>query len=72
MRNVFKYYDFNKKKLLKALLNTSKDIQYMSILLSNLDRDTSNLPKDYINYDLLAGVGLNYSLSSNYNSFEKQ
>ena len=71
MRNVFKYYDFNKQKLLKALLNKSKDIQYISILVSNLDRDTSNLPRDYINYDLLAGVGLNYSLSSNHNSFEK-
>ena len=71
MRNSFIYYDFNKVELLKVLLNISTNIDYISILVSNLNQKDSNLPKDYINYDILAGVGVNDILISNSNSFEK-
>ena len=71
MRNLFRYDGFNKDKLLKGLLNLSIDIEYISVLLSNRDTDKSELPKDYINYDLLAGVGMNDILISNHDSFRK-
>ena len=71
MRNSYVYNGFDKKKLLKGLLNLSNDIEYISVLVSNLEQKDPNLPKDYVNYDLLAGVGLNHLLISNNNSFEK-
>lgn len=71
MRNSFIYYGFNKGELLKALLNISSNIDYISVLVSNLEQKESNLPKDYINYDVLAGVGKKAILISNNDSFEK-
>ena len=71
MRNSYIYYGFNKEELLKALLNISNKMDYISVLVSNLDKNESNLPQDYINYDILAGVGRNDILISNNNSFEK-
>ena len=71
MRNSFIYYGFNKGELLKALLNISGNIDYISVLVSNLEQKESNLPKDYINYDVLAGVGKKAILISNNDSFEK-
>lgn len=71
MRNLFRYDGFNKDKLLKGLLNLSIDVEYISVLLSNRDINKSELPKDYINYDLLAGVGMNDILVSNHDSFRK-
>ena len=71
MRNSFIYYGFNKAELLKALLNISSNIDYISVLVSNLEQKESNLPKDYINYDVLAGVGKKAILISNNDSFEK-
>ena len=71
MRNSFIYYGFNKGELIKALLNISSNIDYISVLVSNLEQKESNLPKDYINYDVLAGVGKKAILISNNDSFEK-
>ena len=71
MRNSYIYYGFNKRELLKALLNISNNMEYISVLVSNLEQKDSNLPKDYINYDVLAGIGKNDSLISNNDSFEK-
>ena len=71
MRNSFIYYGFNKQKTLNALLNISKNIDYISVLASNLNDKSSVLPKDYINYDIVAGVGLIDCIVSNNNSFEK-
>ena len=71
MRNSFIYYGFNKGELLKALLNISSNIDYICVLVSNLEQKESNLPKDYINYDVLAGVGKKAILISNNDSFEK-
>ena len=51
MRNSYIYYGFNKHELLKALLNISNNMDYISVLVSNLEQKDSNLPKDYINYD---------------------
>ena len=71
MRNSFIYYGFNKGELLKALLNISSNIDYICVLVSNLEQKESNLPKDYINYDVLAGVGKKAIFISNNDSFEK-
>ena len=71
MRNSFIYYGFNKAELLKALLNISSNIDYICVLVSNLEQKESNLPKDYINYDVLAGVGKKAIFISNNDSFEK-
>ena len=71
MRNSYIYYGFNKGGLLKALLNISNNMEYISVLVSNLEQKDSYLPKNYINYDMLAGVGLNDILLSNSDSFEK-
>ena len=72
MRNSFIYHGFSKEKLLAALLNVSYDMQYISVLVSNDNfDDKSNLPENYINYDLIAGVGLDDILISNNNSFDK-
>jgi para-aminobenzoate synthetase component 1 len=70
VRNSFLYYGINKEELLKALLNISIDIQYISILVSNINEKDSNFPKDYISFDLLAGVGKKDILISNSNSFD--
>ena len=64
MRNSYTYYGFKKEELLKALLNISNNMDYISVLVSNLDKNESNLPQDYINYDILAGVGKNDILIS--------
>ena len=71
MRNSFIYYGIGQSNLLNALLNMSKDIDYISILTSNITKKATDLPKDYINYNILAGVGKNSGIISNKNSFEK-
>ena len=71
MRNSFIYYDFNKKKLLNALLHISRDFEYISILLSNIESKNYSLPKDYFSYDILAGVGFDDILMSSSHSFDK-
>ena len=69
MRNSFLYYGLNNEDLLKALLNISEDMQYISVLVSNINQKESNLPRDYISYDLIAGVGKKDILVSDSNSF---
>ena len=71
MRNVYTYNDFKKVDLLKALLNFSNKKEYISVLVSNLDGKESSLPKDYINYDIIAGIGKSDVFISNHDSFEK-
>ncbi len=46
-------------------------MDYIEVLISNKKEITENLPKDYINYDLIAGVGSCEVLISNNNSFDK-
>ena len=71
MRNSFLYFDFNKENLLNALLNISSNVDFISILSSNLSKDEIPLPQDYITYDLIAGIGSLGILKSNENSFNK-
>ena len=70
MRNLFKYPDITATNLLKALLNMSLDNEYMSILTSNSFDKKQQLPLNYINYDIIAGVGAVDVLKSNTESFE--
>ena len=71
MRNSFKYSDFDKDKLLIALLDKAIYTDYVSVMCSNLSDRKSNIPRDYINYELIAGVGAKETVLSNNNSFEK-
>jgi len=71
VRNTFFYNGFNQLSLLKALLHISEKIDYIGLLISNTKEKNANLPKDYINYDIIAGVGSYKMLVSNNNSFEK-
>jgi len=43
-------------ELSKLLLFKSKSLSYISVLDSNIQLGQPSLPKDYINYDLIAGV----------------
>ena len=69
MRNLFKYPDITATNLLKALLNMSLDNEYMSIFTSNSFDKKQQLPLNYINYDIIAGVGAVDVLKSNAKSF---
>jgi len=70
VRNLFKYADITATNLLKALLNMSLDNEYISILTSNSFDKKQPLPLNYINYDIIAGVGAIDVLKSNAKSFE--
>ena len=70
MRNLFKYPNITATNLLKALLNMSLDNDFMSILTSNSFDKRQQLPLNYINYDIIAGVGAVDVLKSNAESFE--
>ena len=70
MRNLFKYSDITAANLLKALLNMSLDNDFISILTSNSFGKRKKLPLNYINYDIIAGVGAINILKSNAESFE--
>ncbi len=71
MRNIYKYYGFNREVLLNVLLNISNKIDCISILVSNTSEKDLNLPQDYINYDILSAVGATEILISNSRSFDK-
>ena len=71
MRYSYTYYGFNDRELLKVLLNLSRNVEYISVLVSNIGKKESDLPRDYINFDLIAGVGSNDSIISNTHSFER-
>ena len=42
--------------ILNKLLYISNSVQYINILVSNSEFQSNILPKDYVNYDLIAGV----------------
>ena len=69
MRKVFKYSNYNINILLSGLLNISKQEEYISILLSNTNHK-EKIPKVYLQYDLIAGVGQSSFLVSNNDSFD--
>ena len=42
--------------ILNKLLYISNSVQHINILVSNSESQSNILPKDYVNYDLIAGV----------------
>ena len=71
MRNIFKYEFFDERKLLVGLLNASKKEQFVSILTSNSNKKAKSLPKEYVNYNIIAAVGCISKIASNKNSLKK-
>ena len=53
--------------ILNKLLYLSNSVQYINILVSNSEFQSDILPKDYVNYDLIAGVDSLTYLRSNKN-----
>lgn len=69
MRQRHIYKGLKKDDLITALLNLSRRIEYISLLISNCDYNKKKLPKDYSHYDFIAGVGAIDLLVANKNSF---
>ena len=53
--------------ILNKLLYISNSVQHINILVSNSESQSNILPKDYVNYDLIAGVDSLVHLRSNNN-----
>ena len=70
MRNIYKYKIKSTDDLINKLLSKSKNIECLSILLSN-NKKKNKLPKEYINYDMIVGIDSLYKLSCNLNSFDE-
>ncbi len=71
MRNSFKYSSFKKDTLLIGLLDKAIKTDYVSVMISSLLDGQIKLPKDYINYELIAGFGAKEIIISNNNSFDR-
>lgn len=71
MRERYIYKGLKKDDLINALLNLSRRIEYISLLISNCDGNKKKLPKDYIHYDFIAGIGAIDLLITNKNSFNQ-
>ncbi len=56
MRFIYKYNIDSVKLLTKKLLSYSKKVNYSSIFISNNTCENNSLPKDYLTYDLIAGI----------------
>ena len=56
--------------ILNKLLFISNSVSYINILVSNSESQSNFLPKDYVNYDLIAGVDSLHHLRSNKNSLK--
>ena len=69
MRQVYTFQINKPSDLRGQLLSKSKEVDYISILDSNTQTTRPNLPADYINYDLIAGVDELDILEVNKNSF---
>ena len=69
MRQVYTFQINKPSDLRGQLLSRSKEVDYISILDSNTQTTRQNLPADYINYDLIAGVDELDILEVNKNSF---
>ena len=54
MRNIFIYKGFDEKNYYR-LINASKEECYSSIFTSNSNE--KYISKEYINYDIIAGIG---------------
>ena len=56
--------------ILNKLLFISNSVSHINILVSNTESQSNFLPKDYVNYDLIAGVDSLNHLRSNKNSLK--
>ena len=69
MRQTHIFHINQPSSLRNKLLSKSKELTYISILDSNTTLSSSNLPDDYINYDLISGIGALDVLETNQDSF---
>lgn len=71
MRLSYKYPIKSIDIFVRRFLKSNKDKEYVSILLSNSNNlSSSRLPREYINYDLIAGVEKLDSIELTKNSFD--
>ena len=70
MRNSYKYKIDSAQNFINKLVAKSKSTNHISILLSNQEAKRKDLPKTYINYDLIAGVDKLVEIKCNKNSFQ--
>lgn len=70
MRQLYKFDLREKKDLVKQLLSKSDGLEYIAVLDSNSKRKPTNLPSDYINYDVIIGVDAIDVLKVKANSLE--
>lgn len=70
MRNTYRYNIDSSSDLLMRLLSHSTVIDYMSILVSNINSNNT-YPPDYVEYDLIAGVDCIEDLKSSNDSLLK-
>jgi len=71
VRETHKFYINKPSDLRNQLLSKSKEVDFISILDSNTHITRPNLPTDYINYDLIAGVDALEVLEVNADSFNQ-
>jgi para-aminobenzoate synthetase component 1 len=69
VRQSYTFHINNPSDLSRLLLSKSKEVDYISILDSNTQITHPELPADYINYDLLAGVDAIEVLEVNMDAF---
>ena len=69
MRKVYTFHINKSSDLSKLLLSKSQELDYISILDSNIQITHPSLPADYINYDLIAGVDALEVLEVNTDAF---
>jgi para-aminobenzoate synthetase component 1 len=70
VRQLYKFDLREKKDLVKQLLSKSDGLEYIAVLDSNSKRKPTNLPSDYINYDVIIGVDAIDVLKVKANSLE--
>ena len=70
MRNSYTYKIDSTQNFINKLVAKSKTTNHISVLLSNKAEKGKDLPKEYINYDLIAGVEKLAEIKSNENSFQ--
>ena len=71
MRQTHTFHLNKPNDLRNQLLSKSKEVAYISILDSNTHISRPNLPTDYINYDLIAGIETLETLEINRDAFKQ-
>ena len=71
MRNSYTYKIDSAQTFNNKLIAKSKITNHISVLLSNQVNKGKDLPKKYINYDLIAGVEKLAEIKCNENSFQE-